>query len=92
MPGEAFARPTIGFGKGWARFDFQSTVGLSFLDNVVTAGDPGTPILFNTVLQYHVERVFLCLVFIPNATDCLDKILGDTGFHCGPHFDCILDI
>ena len=50
--------PTIAFGKGWGRFDFQSTVGVSFPDNGATAGGPGTPILFNTALQYHVAKFF----------------------------------
>jgi hypothetical protein len=50
--------PTIAFGKGWGRFDFQSTLGMSFPDNGATAGGPGTPILSNTALQYHVAKYF----------------------------------
>jgi hypothetical protein len=48
--------PTIAFGKGFGRFDIQSTVGVSFPDNGATASGPGTPILYNTALQYHVEK------------------------------------
>ena len=48
--------PTIAFGKGWGRFDVQSTVGISFPDNGTTVSGPGTPILFNTALQCHVAK------------------------------------
>jgi hypothetical protein len=47
--------PTIAFGKGWGRFDFQSTVGVSIPDNGSAPGGAGTPIAFNTALQYHVK-------------------------------------
>jgi hypothetical protein len=50
--------PTVAFGKGWGRFDFQSTLGVSVPDNGSTPDGAGTPILFNTALQYHVARFF----------------------------------
>lgn len=50
--------PTLAGGKGWGRFDFQSTLGIAIPDNGAAAGGPGTPILFNTALQYHVGRYF----------------------------------
>ena len=50
--------PTIAFGKGWGRFDIQSTVGISIPDNGATVRGPGTPILYNTALQYQVARYF----------------------------------
>lgn len=50
--------PTIAFGKGWGDFDFQSTVGMTFPDNGTAPGAAGTPVLFNTALQYRVEKYF----------------------------------
>jgi len=48
--------PTIAFGKGWGIFDFQSTLGVTFPDNGAVRSGAGTPILFNTTLQYHVLK------------------------------------
>jgi hypothetical protein len=50
--------PTIAFGKGWGRFDFQSTLGVAVPDNGGEPTGAGTPILFNTALQYHVDKWF----------------------------------
>jgi hypothetical protein len=50
--------PTIAFGKGWGDFDFQSTLGTSIPDNGAAATGAGTPVLFNTTLQYHVMKYF----------------------------------
>jgi len=50
--------PTIAFGKGLGRFDFQSTVGVSIPDNGATVKGPGTPIAYNTALQYHAGQYF----------------------------------
>lgn len=46
--------PTIAFGKGLRNFDFQSTLGWT----IPTAGRQatGTPIVFNTALQYRIFR------------------------------------
>jgi len=50
--------PTIAFGKGWGRFDFQSTLGVTIPDNGAVKTGNGTPILFNTALQYKIDRFF----------------------------------
>jgi len=62
--------PTIGGGKGWGNFDFQSTVGIA-----VPTGDRktlGTPVLYNTAFQYHVMKrlwpeVDVNATFFPNG-------------------------
>jgi hypothetical protein len=51
--GEAVLTPTMAFGKGWRRFDVQSTVGLN-----LPAGDTfklGRQVLWNTAFQYRAE-------------------------------------
>jgi hypothetical protein len=50
--------PTIAFGKGWGSFSVQSTLGVSVPDNGAAPGGAGTPILFNTALQYRVAKFF----------------------------------
>ena len=48
--GEAVVTPTMAFGKGWGRFDVQSTVGVN-----LPAGDTaklGRQVLWNTAFQY----------------------------------------
>src|ERR1700751_4211377 len=48
--GEAVLSPTMAFGKGWSRFDVQSTVGVN-----LPAGDTaklGRQLLWNTAFQY----------------------------------------
>ena len=50
--------PTIAFGKGWGDFDFQSTLGVSVPDNGGERTGAGTPVLFNTTLQYRVMKYF----------------------------------
>jgi opacity protein-like surface antigen len=49
--------PTIAFGKGWGDFDIQSTLGVSVPDNGATKQGAGTPVLFNTALQYRLFHV-----------------------------------
>jgi hypothetical protein len=50
--------PSIAGGKGWGRFDFQSTLGISLPSNDGTSHrGPGAPIAFNTALQYRVGKV-----------------------------------
>jgi hypothetical protein len=46
--------PTIAFGKGWGNFDFQTTLGISVPDDGAAHAGPGTPIAWNTTLQYRV--------------------------------------
>ena len=48
--------PSIAFGKGWGDFDFQSTLGTSVPDNGIQRTGAGTPVLFNTAVQYRVLR------------------------------------
>jgi hypothetical protein len=50
--------PTIAFGKGWGRFDFQSTLAVTVPDNGGERSGSGTPVLFNTAFQYHVDKFF----------------------------------
>jgi hypothetical protein len=50
--------PTIAGGKGWGDFDFQSTLGLSIPDVAGLRTGPGVPVLWNTALQYRVEKYF----------------------------------
>jgi hypothetical protein len=50
--------PAIAGGKGWGRFDFQSTLGLSLpTDHGTDPTGPGTPLAFNTAFQYKVGTV-----------------------------------
>jgi hypothetical protein len=51
--GQAVVTPTMAFGKGWRRFDVQSTVGVN-----LPAGDTsklGRQILWNTAFQYRAR-------------------------------------
>jgi hypothetical protein len=51
--GEAVLTPTMAFGKGWKRFDVQSTVGVN-----LPAGDTaklGRQLLWNTAFQYQAS-------------------------------------
>jgi hypothetical protein len=49
--------PTIAAGKGWGDFDAQTTLGVSFPDNGAAPSGTGTPLLWNTALQYRVVKV-----------------------------------
>lgn len=50
--------PTIAGGKGWGNFDIQSTLGLSLpTDDGIAPKGPGTPLAWNTALQYKVGTV-----------------------------------
>jgi len=48
--------PTLAFGKGWGRFDFQSTIGVTIPDDGAVRKGPGTPLASNTALQYHLWK------------------------------------
>lgn len=48
--------PTIAGGKGFGNFAVQSTLGVSIPDNGSSPKGAGTPILWNTALQYHVQK------------------------------------
>ena len=46
--------PTIAFGKGWGDFDIQSTLGISVPDTGAPRNQAGTPVAWNTTLQYRL--------------------------------------
>lgn len=46
--------PTIAFGKGWGDFDIQSTLGISVPDDGAPRDQAGTPVIWNTALQYRL--------------------------------------
>ena len=48
--------PTLAGGKGWGRFDIQSTVGISIPDNGSVHKGSGTPLIVNTTFQYHLGK------------------------------------
>jgi hypothetical protein len=48
--------PTVAFGKGWGRFDIQSTAGISIPDNGLVPDGSGTPLAVNTTFQYHLGK------------------------------------
>lgn len=48
--------PTIAGGKGFGDFDVQSTLGVSIPDNGTSPTGAGTPILWNSTLQYHAQK------------------------------------
>jgi hypothetical protein len=53
---EALLHPTLAAGKGFGRFDAQSTLGANL--PVANADKLGRSIAWNTALQYHVGHVF----------------------------------
>jgi hypothetical protein len=53
---DASLSPTLAAGKGWGKFDIQSTIG-----GVLPTGDTkiiGRQIVFNTAFQYHLLKLF----------------------------------
>jgi hypothetical protein len=50
--------PTIAGGKGWGKFDFQSTLGLTVPDVAGLRTGPGMSVAWNTALQYHIAKYF----------------------------------
>jgi hypothetical protein len=52
--GHVVTTPTIAAGKGWGDFAVQSTFGVSIPDYGAASWGSGTPLLWNTALQYHV--------------------------------------
>ena len=70
----------MAFGKGFGKFDIQSTFGVSIPSIGGLHRGPGTPILWNTALQYHLDRFFWPEVefnytYWPNGTDRYKKQL-----------------
>jgi len=54
--GHVVTTPTIAAGKGWGDFDVQTTLGVSIPDYGAASWGNGTPILWNTALQYRVAK------------------------------------
>ncbi len=54
---ETIYTPTIALGKGWGNFDIQSTVAAALPDGGMNR--LGSPLLWNTTFQYHIEQFFL---------------------------------
>lgn len=52
--GVASFTPGIGLGKGWRRWDVQTTIAATYFHG--RAGTLGTPVAWNTALQYHAGR------------------------------------
>jgi hypothetical protein len=50
--------PTIAGGKGWGHFNFQSTLGFAVPDNGFVRTGGGSSLLWNSALQYHIDRFF----------------------------------
>lgn len=81
--------PTIAGGKGWGHFDFQTTLGMTFPDNGGFHQSAGTPLAWNTALQYRVEKMFWPEVeanytYWPNGThEGLNQLLLTPGLVIG---------
>jgi hypothetical protein len=50
--------PTIAYGKGWGKFDFQSTLGLTVPNVAGLNTGPGMSLAWNTAFQYHIAKYF----------------------------------
>ncbi len=71
--GHFVTTPTIAYGKGWGDFDIQTTLGISVPDNGAQSTQGGTPIAWNTTLQYHLfdylwPEVELNYTYWPNGS------------------------
>ncbi len=81
--------PALAGGKGWGRFDFQSTLGISVPDNGAERSGAGTPISFNTTYQYHLwtwfwPEVELNYTYYPNGKhDGLNQLFLTPGLLLG---------
>ncbi|HLY97810.1 MAG TPA: hypothetical protein VKT33_01970 [Candidatus Angelobacter sp.] len=73
---DASITPTVAFGKGWGRFDFQSTIGKSYpLGNTRVIG---RPVAFNNAFQYRILKkiwpeVELNSTFFPDGANAGKK-------------------
>ncbi len=73
---DAVVTPTIGAGKGWHKFDVQSTLGVG-----IPIGDVskfGTPVVFNTAFQYQIFKklwpeIDVNSTFFPNGPKAGNK-------------------
>jgi hypothetical protein len=55
---DASVAPTLGGGKGFGRFDVQSTIGATLPTGQTAVTASGRPVAWNTVGQYHIARLF----------------------------------
>ena len=68
--------PTIALGKGWRKFDVQSTLGKSFPTG--NTRELGRPVAFNNAFQYHIAKrlwpeVEINSTFFPDGTNAGKK-------------------
>jgi hypothetical protein len=54
----ASVAPTLGAGKGFGNFDVQSTIGATLATGTPASTTAGHPILWNTVAQYRIAKLF----------------------------------
>lgn len=50
--------PTLGAGKGFGPFDLQTTLGATLPTGSVAINTAGRPVIWNSVVQYHVGKYF----------------------------------
>ncbi|MGD0097530.1 MAG: hypothetical protein ABSB60_13620 [Terracidiphilus sp.] len=55
---DASIAPTLGAGKGFGRFDVQSTLGATLPTGNPAITTAGRPIVWNTAAQYHFRKLF----------------------------------
>jgi len=55
---DASIAPTLGAGKGFGRFDVQSTLGATLPTGNPAMNTAGRPIVWNTAAQYHIRKIF----------------------------------
>ncbi len=55
---DASVQPNLGAGKGFGRFDVQSTLGATLPTGKPATTTSGRPILWNTAAQYQVGKIF----------------------------------
>jgi len=54
----ASAQPNLGAGKGFGRFDVQTTLGATLPTGTPATTTSGRPVVWNTVAQYRIDRLF----------------------------------
>jgi hypothetical protein len=55
---DASLAPNLGGGKGWGRFDVQTTLGATLPTGQPAIAASGRPVAWNTVAQYHLGKLF----------------------------------
>ena len=55
---DASIAPTVGGGKGFGRFDVQTTIGATLPTGNPAIANSGRPVAWNTVAQYHIGKLF----------------------------------